>query len=65
MARLWATRALHGALDWVVGRPLYLVDFHCFAIPQRRAPTPTLPSLVVHGPRGCSHPARLYRHHAA
>lgn len=40
MARLWATRALHGALDWVVGRPLYLVDFHCFAIPQRRAPPP-------------------------
>ena len=42
MVRLWATRALHSALDWVVGRPLYLVDFHCFAIPQRRAPNPTL-----------------------
>ncbi len=38
MVRLWATRALHAALDWVVGRPLYLVDFHCFAIPQRHAP---------------------------
>ncbi len=37
LVRLWATQALHAVQDWVVGRPLYLVDFHCFAIPQRCA----------------------------
>ena len=71
MVRLWATRALHAALDWVVGRPLYLVDFHCFAIPQRHAPPYTRSSPVVHGPKTeyslltCSQPeARICTHYA-
>ncbi len=37
VARLWAVKALHAVMDHVVGRPLFLVDFHCFAIPERCA----------------------------
>ncbi len=37
VARLWAVKALHAVMDHAVGRPLFLVDFHCFAIPERCA----------------------------
>ena len=43
LVRLWATQAMYQVLDTVMGRPLYLVDFHCFAIPQRCAPEIVVP----------------------
>ena len=34
-ARLLATRAMTAVMDALVGRPLYLVDFACWAVPPR------------------------------
>lgn len=65
LLRLWATQALHAVQDWVVGRPLYLVDFHCFAIPQRHAPylpSPPPPACIYAASCGClaaAHAPRL------